>query len=552
MPYIANPLEGIPLVNTFITDQDALGTTPATDDKLIIYDESATALKRLTIAELQASVLVSPAFTGTPTAPTQSAGNDTTRLATTAFVTAATTALNTVTEMTDVTITSIASDEVLKWNGSAWINNTLAEANILPVAGPTFTGVLTVGSAVISEADLEQIDDLTAGTAVANKALVVDGSKNIATIGTIGSGNITSSGTIEGTTITATTAFVPDASDGAALGTAALEFSDLFLADAAVISLGDDDDVTLTHVVDTGILLSSTDRFQFGDAGTFIHQSADGVLTITSDTTVDINGAVVFDGALSGITTVASGAITSSGIIKTDDATEATSTTDGSLQTDGGLSVVKDAVFGDDVKLLSDAAVLSFGANSEVTLTHVHDDGLLLNTDMQLQFRDSAINIRSDADGDLDINADDELELNSTLIDINGAVDISGTLTMSGGTLDMSGEDVDNIRSATFIAEVDNGNSSTADTIDWGAAQKQKSTLTGNCTYTFTAPDGPCNLMFKVIQDGTGSRTVTWPNTVKWPAATAVVLTTTASATDMVAFYYDGTNYYAMATLAFG
>jgi len=171
---------------------------------------------------------------------------------------------------------------------------------------------------------------------------------------------------------------------------------------------------------------------------------------------------------------------------------------------------------------------------------------------MQLQFRDSAINIRSDADGDLDINADDELELNSTLIDINGAVDISGTLTMSGGTLDMSGEDVDNIRSATFIAEVDNGNSSTADTIDWGAAQKQKSTLTGNCTYTFTAPDGPCNLMFKVIQDGTGSRTVTWPNTVKWPAATAVVLTTTASATDMVAFYYDGTNYYAMATLAFG
>ena len=39
MPYIANPLEGIPLVNTFITDQDALGTTPATDDILIIYDE---------------------------------------------------------------------------------------------------------------------------------------------------------------------------------------------------------------------------------------------------------------------------------------------------------------------------------------------------------------------------------------------------------------------------------------------------------------------------------------------------------------------------------
>ena len=104
-------------------------------------------------------------------------------------------------------------------------------------------------------------------------------------------------------------------------------------------------------------------------------------------------------------------ALTASGILKTDDTTEATSTTDGSLQTDGGLSVAKDVVAGDDVKLLSDAAVLSFGADAEVTLTHVHNDGLLLNTDMQLQFRDSAINIRSDADGDLDINADDEIEL---------------------------------------------------------------------------------------------------------------------------------------------
>ena len=87
---------------------------------------------------------------------------------------------------------------------------------------------------------------------------------------------------------------------------------------------------------------------------------------------------------------------------------------------------------GGNLTLLADASVLAFGVNSEVTLTHVHNDGLLLNDDMQLQFRDSAINIRSDADGDLDINADDEIELNSTLIDINGAVDVSGTYTGGG------------------------------------------------------------------------------------------------------------------------
>ena len=121
---------------------------------------------------------------------------------------------------------------------------------------------------------------------------------------------------------------------------------------------------------------------------------------------------------------------------------------------------------------------------------------------------------------------------------------------MSGGTLDMSGEDVDNIRSATFIAEIDNGNSSTSDTIDWGAGQKQKSTMTGNCTYTFTAPDGPCNLMLACYNDGT-VRTITWPNTVKWPASTAPTFTGTNGVRDLIAFYFDGTHYFGQASLAF-
>ena len=83
-----------------------------------------------------------------------------------------------------------------------------------------------------------------------------------------------------------------------------------------------------------------------------------------------------------------------------------------------------DLLVGDDLTLDSDAAVLGFGADKDVTLTHVADTGILLNAAMVVQFRDSAINIGSPADGDLDINADDEIELNSTLIDINGNVEI--------------------------------------------------------------------------------------------------------------------------------
>ena len=72
------------------------------------------------------------------------------------------------------------------------------------------------------------------------------------------------------------------------------------------------------------------------------------------------------------------------------------------------------------------------GDDNEVTLTHVADTGILLNGANVIQLRDSAINIGSPADGDLDINADDEIELNSTLIDINGNVEISGTAVTTG------------------------------------------------------------------------------------------------------------------------
>ena len=71
-----------------------------------------------------------------------------------------------------------------------------------------------------------------------------------------------------------------------------------------------------------------------------------------------------------------------SGTIKTDDATQASSTSDGSLQTDGGLSVTKDAVLGNDIRLLSDASRVLFGTNLEVQLTHVHNVGLSLNSDL--------------------------------------------------------------------------------------------------------------------------------------------------------------------------
>ena len=122
---------------------------------------------------------------------------------------------------------------------------------------------------------------------------------------------------------------------------------------------------------------------------------------------------------------------------------------------------------------------------------------------------------------------------------------VEDTSPQLGGTLDANGNAFGD------ATEVDNGNSGTADTIDWGAGNFQKSTMTGNCTFTFTAPSVKGRFQLMLVQDGTGSRTATWPAAVKWPGGTAPTLSTAASSIDIITFYYDGTNYYGVETLDF-
>jgi hypothetical protein len=98
-----------------------------------------------------------------------------------------------------------------------------------------------------------------------------------------------------------------------------------------------------------------------------------------------------------------------------------------------------------------------------------------------------------------------------------------------------------------LLPPVLNGNSGAAFTVAWPSGASQKITLTANCTFTFTAPPAPLsdvNLTLYVTQDGTGSRTATWPAIVKWTGAAAPTLTTTAAAVDIITFKWDGTNYW--------
>ena len=87
-------------------------------------------------------------------------------------------------------------------DGTAAANKALvADGNIDigTLRNVTATGSFIIGSADMDETDLEKLDGITNGTAAANKALVADGNIDIGTLR-----NITATGTIQGATVTAT------------------------------------------------------------------------------------------------------------------------------------------------------------------------------------------------------------------------------------------------------------------------------------------------------------------------------------------------------------
>ena len=111
-------------------------------------------------------------------------------------------------------------------------------------------------------------------------------------------------------------------------------------------------------------------------------------------------------------------------------------------------------------------------------------------------------------------------------------------------------EDTLIVEGGIAFSQVDHDAAGADKTIDWGASNKQEITLSANCIITFTAPHGVANLVLKIVQDATGSRTITWPTT-QWPGGTAPTLSTAANAIDIVSFYCDGTNYFGQASLNF-
>lgn len=78
---------------------------------------------------------------------------------------------------------------------------------------------------------------------------------------------------------------------------------------------------------------------------------------------------------------------------------------------------------------------------------------------------------------------------------------------------------------------------SNAMTIDCTLGNHVNTTLTENTTLTLTNPSptgNKCVVVWAITQDGSGSHTVTWPASVKWPNNIAPTLTTTINLTDEI------------------
>jgi hypothetical protein len=111
--------------------------------------------------------------------------------------------------------------------------------------------------------------------------------------------------------------------------------------------------------------------------------------------------------------------------------------------------------------------------------------------------------------------------------------DANGVVSFDNGTI----EEVTTVTS-----------SSNAATINLRDGNLFEHDLTENVTYTFSNPAAAgraSSFVLKVIQDSS-ARTITWPGSVDWPAATAPTLTATNNGVDVFVFFTidGGTTYY--------
>jgi len=103
--------------------------------------------------------------------------------------------------------------------------------------------------------------------------------------------------------------------------------------------------------------------------------------------------------------------------------------------------------------------------------------------------------------------------------------------------------------------EYDLGTFSTSGTINInfnsGVNQRVSINTTSALTFNFSNPINARVYLIKIIHSLAGTKSVTWPGSVKWQYEITPILSTTLNSVDLVSFYYDGTYYYGSSSLGY-
>lgn len=132
----------------------------------------------------------------------------------------------------------------------------------------------------------------------------------------------------------------------------------------------------------------------------------------------------------------------------------------------------------------------------------------------------------------------------------NAATGTTGPLISPEGEtnidLRLAGKGTGKVKADSSYGVITSNSDDTTVTFNLATSNVHTVTLGGNRTLALSNASVGQKFIIRLVQDGTGSRTVTWFSTIKWPGGTAPTLSTTAGSVDVFAFVctssgnYDG------------
>ncbi|TVP46307.1 MAG: hypothetical protein EA341_13900, partial [Mongoliibacter sp.] len=128
----------------------------------------------------------------------------------------------------------------------------------------------------------------------------------------------------------------------------------------------------------------------------------------------------------------------------------------------------------------------------------------------------------------------------------SGSVEVVGSLFVNGNT-NISGEtNIEGDLTATrYVLTAPTGvSAASTTTLDLSSGNVLTVNLGANITSISLSNAAVGTYLIKFIQDGTGNRTVAFPSEWKWSGGTVPTVTAAANKTDIVTLIYDGSTYY--------